>query len=191
MPLADAPTKILASAFDASEGKDRFSGRPNASNWGSYEYLLSADVEEHPISFFYETSGEEIIGINDGWFETFFPIGTDYTTVSDYITTEFGTGPVTWMDYKLGNYVEETSGEISPAAAFRLFETSIIINGSAAVMKQALRKSFASHGRLSFLNQPPIGNQTPIPELSDRNRAHGNLRPSAAACPNEPNQRHC
>ena len=123
MPMSDASPRILVSAFDPSQGKDRFSGRPLGGSWGNYEYLLSPAVEEYPISFFYETSGEEITNINDGWFETFFPIGTSLSDVSTWVNSEFNGGIITWMDYKLRQRRRGNLGRNFPASDFPIIRS--------------------------------------------------------------------
>ena len=118
MSLDGAPPRLLISEFDPSRGEARFSGRATGGSWGNYEYLLDASVEKHPISFFYETSGEIVTSINDGWFETFFPVGTPLSDVSAWVTNEYGGGPITWMDYKLGQLRRGNLGRKVPSTDF-------------------------------------------------------------------------
>ena len=87
-------------------------------DWGNYEYLLSAAVEEHPISFFYETSGEVITNIDNGWFNTFFPLDTGDQAIDDWVTSEFGDDEITWMDYKVRQLRRGNLGRSFPAGDF-------------------------------------------------------------------------
>lgn len=118
MSMEEAPSKILASAFDPSEGRNRSSGRARGGNWGDYEYLLDASVEQYPISYFYETSGEDIENINIGWFENFFPVGTPLSDVSTWVSNTYGTAPISWMDYKINQLRRGNLGRKFPSTDF-------------------------------------------------------------------------
>ncbi|TVR47197.1 MAG: type II secretion system protein [Planctomycetota bacterium] len=140
MPMEDAPTRIMVSAFDPSQGQDRRSGRPLGGNWGNYEYLLGSDVEKHPISFFYETSGEEITNINDGWFSTFFPPGTDQGVVSEWMEAEFGKAPITWMEYKVRQLRRGNLGRSFPASDFPIIRNFHVYPWVGAAEEASIRR---------------------------------------------------